>query len=90
MKYNITIKDNETGEVMQVFDTNVIIGAIGAGVGAASGICLAECTKPEIAEAVLSVMKIIDKLMEGDPILKLIVATAEITDTKTGKVGDSL
>ena len=90
MKYNITIKDNETGEVMQVFDTNVIIGTIGAGEGEAHSICLSKCTKPEIAGAVVTAMKIIDELMEGDPILKLLVATTEITGHKTGKVRDSL
>lgn len=90
MKYNITIKDNETGEVMQVYDTNVIIGAIGAGVGAVHGICLTECTKTEMAEAVLAATKIVDAVVEGDKELNLLITLSEIKQMKTGKVGDSL
>lgn len=90
MKYNITIKDNETGEVMRTFDTNAIIGAIGDGVGVASGICLAECTKTEMAAAVLSATKIVDTVVEGDKELKRLVMLSGIKQMKEGKVGDSL
>ncbi len=90
MKYNITIKDNETGKVMKVFDTNAIVGAIGAGKGEVHGIFLTQCTKTEIAEAVLTATKTINTVVEGDKELKLLVMLSEITQMKTGKVGDSL
>ncbi len=90
MKYNITIKDNETGEVVQAFDTNAIIGAIGAGKGRARGIFLTECTKTEIAEAVLAATKIVDTVVEEDKELELLVMLSGIKQMKAGKVGDSL
>lgn len=90
MKYNITIKDNETGEVVQVFDTNAIIGAIGAEKGIANGIFLTHCTKTEMAEAVLTATSIIDKIVEGDKELKLLVMLSDVKQMKAGKVGDSL
>ena len=90
MKYNITIKNNETGEVVRVFDTNAIIGAISDEKGIAYGICLAECAASELAGVVVTATRTIDTIVEGDKALKLLVMLSEIKQTKTGKVGDSL
>ena len=90
MKYNITIKDNETGEVMQVFDTNVIIGVIGGAEGRASGICLTRCAKEEVANAVVTAVEVIDEVVECASVLKLMVSLREIKEIKSGKVDERL
>ena len=88
MKYNLTIKDNETGEVVRNIDTNAIVGAVGTGKGTAQGIYVTECTLLETAGVAMVAMRAVDVAVEKNEHLKLIMAMCSIEDERWEEKGD--
>ena len=71
MKYTVTIKDNETGEILQNHETNAIIGGASLADDVTASIIVTSCTGKELIAAYKATQKAIDKIVEDNPILLL-------------------
>lgn len=66
MRFNITIKDNETGETLRNIDTNAILAGVCDG-GQPQAILIAECDSKELAIATVAVERTLTKVWGENP-----------------------
>ena len=52
--FHLTIKDNETGEILRDVDVNCLIGGVAVGDAASQGIAIARCNDLELAHCIVS------------------------------------
>lgn len=73
MKYQLTIKDNETGETLKSIDTDCIIFAAHTDDGTASGV-VCNCNTLAIADTYAGVHEALDSLDKENPKFKVLAA----------------
>lgn len=71
MKYTVTIKDNESGEILQNHECNAIIGGVSLADDGAASIIVTSCTGKELICAYKATQIAMDKMLEDNPILVL-------------------
>lgn len=71
MKFTLTIKDNESGEILQNHECNAIIGGVSLGNPDAASIIVTSCTGKELFSAYKATQKSMNKVVEDNPILLL-------------------
>ena len=71
MKYTVTIKDNETGEILQNHECNALIGGVSLADNGVASIIVTSCTGKELLGAYKATQNSIEKIIEDNPILLL-------------------
>ena len=66
MKFNITVRDNETGEILRNIDTNAILAGV-CDNGQPQAILLADCEGKELAIATVAVERALTKVWGENP-----------------------
>ena len=84
MKFHVTIKNNETGEILHDDDCNAIIGGICENEKSAS-VVFTSCNGLALARCVFSAKKAIDESIPEDPIIRSMVALYGSLDIKEDK-----
>lgn len=72
MKYTVTIKDNESGEILQNHETNAIIGGVSLADNSVVSLIVTSCTGKELMGAYKATQKAMDKIVEDNPILSIV------------------
>ena len=75
MKYTVTIKDNETGEIVLNDEGNSVIGTIGRCENGEHSFSFSHGTILELSALLLSEIKNIEKFEQRNPNIALIVST---------------
>ena len=70
-RFHITIKNNETGEILNDIDTSCLIGAIDIGEGNTS-IAFTHCNAISLVTTILAAKKAINNIYERNPHIKLL------------------
>lgn len=78
MKFNVTIKDNETGEIVRSVDCDAIVGALATGDNKTSRIVLTNCTALQLLALFKVARSAAEKAIEDVPMLKHLVALEEL------------
>lgn len=78
MKYTVTIKDNETGEIVREVECNSIVGGISINEEKSASIGIADCEGRELLGACESAKKAIYKVLEDDPALQILFTLFEM------------
>ncbi|MGN0804387.1 MAG: hypothetical protein ACI4MS_03285 [Candidatus Coproplasma sp.] len=77
MKYNITIKDNDTGKVIKSMDVNAIIAGLSVNDGSVS-FALTACNGEDLFNTIISTKKSIDEVVSTAPQLSALLALYEM------------
>lgn len=78
MKYTVTIKDNESGEIVREIECNSIVAGASINEEKAASIGIASCDGRELLGACESAKKAIYKVLEDDPALKILFSLFEM------------
>ena len=79
MKYTVTIKDNESGEILREVECNSLVGGISFDDERSASIGIANCDGGELLGACKSAKKAIYKVLEDDPSLRILFTLFEMT-----------
>ncbi len=71
MKFHITIKDNETGEIIHDKDTNAIIGAINGAENSTAVIGITSCNTIELLATMRGALQSVKEIRESNPKISL-------------------
>lgn len=78
MKYTVTIKDNETGEIVREVECNSIVGGASLDDEKSVLIGIANCDGKELLGACQSAKKAIYKILKDDPALRIMFTIFEM------------
>lgn len=78
MKYTVTIKDNESGEIVREVECNSIVGGVSFDDEKSASIGIANCDGGEILGACKSAKKAIYKVLEDAPTLRILFTLFEM------------
>ncbi len=79
MKFNLTIKDNETGEILRNIDTNAILAGV-CDNGQPQAILLADCEGKELATATVAVERALTKVWGENPEVQGLAMLMNVVD----------
>ena len=78
MKFNVTIKDNETGEIIRNVDCDAVVGALTTGDNETARIVLTHCTILQLLGVAKGARFAAEKALEDEPMLKRFIALEEL------------
>lgn len=78
MKYTVTIKDNESGEIVREVECNSIVAGVSINEESSALIGIADCEGRELLGACESAKKAIYKVLEDDPTLQILFTLFEM------------
>ncbi len=79
MKFNLTIKDNETGEILRNIDTNAILAGV-CDNGQPQAILLADCDAKELAIATVATERTLTKVWGENPEVQGLAMLMNVVD----------
>jgi hypothetical protein len=82
MKFTVTIKDNESGEILREFESNAIIAGVALENGESASIVNTSCGGEELMCAYLSTKKAMEAIEKKNPILLLADVFAGLQEMK--------
>jgi hypothetical protein len=78
MRYTVTIKDNESGEILREVECKAIVGGIAINEEESASLVVSSCSGEELLEACKSAKKGILKAIEGNTALKVMFTIFEM------------
>lgn len=78
MKYTVTIKDNESGEIVREVECNSIVAGVSINEESSASIGIADCEGRELLGACESAKKAIYRVLEDDPTLQILFTLFEM------------
>lgn len=78
MKYTVTIKDNESGEIVSEVECNSIVGGASINEKESVSIGIVECNGAELLGACQSAKKAIHECLKGDTVLTMLFTLYEM------------
>lgn len=78
MKYTVTIKDNETGEIVHEVECNAIIAGVSYNENESASIGITHCKGKELLGACVSARKSINKAVENTSSIRLLYSLFEM------------
>lgn len=78
MKYTVTIKDNESGEIVREVECNSIVAGVSINEESSASIGIADCEGRELLGACESAKKAIYRVLEDDPTLQILFTLFEV------------
>ena len=80
MKYTVTIKDNESGEIIQELECNAIIGGVSMGDGGSASLINVSCTVGELLAAYKASEKAMFRVVEDNPLVLLLSTVVDLKE----------
>lgn len=78
MKYTVTIKDNESGEIVREVECNSLVAGASFDDERAVSLCVSHCNGAELLCACKSAKKAIYKVLEDNPAMRILFTLFEM------------
>lgn len=78
MRYTVTIKDNESGEILREVECKAIVGGLAINEEESATIVISDCNGGELLNACKCAKDAINKALEGDSLLEIMFTLHEM------------